>query len=165
MTRRIYTHRVLALEVDDVDGREFVRLRLPDWVNVVPITVDGSVVVVRQHRHGIRAETVEIPGGMVDARESPESAAIRELSEETGGLATSLVSLGAVWPNPAIQDNQCHLFLATGVVLGTAHPDPDEQITVEAVPPTQILKWLSDGTIGHALVALALHRALIRWPV
>ena len=65
------------------------------WVNVVPVTDAGEVVLVRQYRHGILGPSLEVPGGVVDARDaSPRAAAERELLEETGYTALRWTSMG-----------------------------------------------------------------------
>ena len=94
-------------------AHDFYRIESVDWVNVVPLTLDDQVVMVRQFRHGSREVTLEIPGGMVDPGEEPAAAAARELLEETGYRAGDVVSLGRVSPNPALFDNRVHTFLAT----------------------------------------------------
>lgn len=165
MARRIFKHPVLTLEGFDVQTRggpkEFVRLRMPDWVNVVPITADGEVVLVRQHRWGVDRETLEIPGGCVDAGESPEQAALRELVEETGYGGGTLQSLGFVWSNPAIQDNRTHLFVARGVrPVAAPSPDEAEEITVELHPLSALPALLDNGRIRHALAVVSLERLL-----
>ena len=91
----------------------FYVLEAPAWINVVPVTRDGQVVMIRQYRHGTREITLEIPGGMTDPGDtSPAAAARRELREETGYDCEELVELGALAPNPAIQDNRIYTFLA-----------------------------------------------------
>ncbi len=62
---------------------EFYTIQSNDWVNVVPLTEDRQVVMIRQYRHGSREVTLEIPGGLVDEAD-PREAAVRELLEETG---------------------------------------------------------------------------------
>ena len=57
---------------------DFYRIDSNDWVNIVPVTPAGEVVMIRQYRHGLRDVTLEIPGGMVDPGESPADAAARE---------------------------------------------------------------------------------------
>ena len=104
-------HRVFRIRHDryrfEPSGqqRDFVVLESPSWVNVIPITAAGKVVLIRQYRHGIRDVTLEIPGGIMEPDETPEAAARRELREETGYTAEKLRSLGRVLPNPAIQNN------------------------------------------------------------
>jgi 8-oxo-dGTP pyrophosphatase MutT (NUDIX family) len=68
-----------------------------DWVNVLPITDDGHVVMVRQWRHGCERVTLEIPGGLIDAHETdPAAAAARELREETGYDAAAIERIEVV---------------------------------------------------------------------
>ena len=128
----------------------------PSWVNVVPVTAEGRVVLIRQYRHGIRDVTVEIPGGMIDAGESPEAAAARELQEETGYTAESLRLLARVLPNPAIQNNWCYLFAADGCRrTGQPRPDPFEVIEVQERPLEEVPAMIHSGEICHCMVIAA----------
>ena len=92
-SRNVSDHKIFRLRHDlyrfEPSGieREFVVLDRPSWVNVVPVTPDGRVVLIRQYRHGIQDVTLEIPGGIIDHDEPPEAAAARELQEETGYVA------------------------------------------------------------------------------
>ena len=99
----------------DGSAHDFYVIEAPDWINIIPLTEDGRVVLIEQYRHGTREVSLEIPGGMVDAGESPRDAAARELSEETGYEAGEVLLLGKTRPNPAIQDNWIHTFVARGV--------------------------------------------------
>src|SRR5688572_15281470 len=92
--------------------RDFTVLDVPDWVNVIALTRDDRVVLIRQYRHGVDDMRVEIPGGMVDPGEEHAAAARRELAEETGYTAASWRHVGSVEPNPAIQGNRLHTWLA-----------------------------------------------------
>jgi 8-oxo-dGTP pyrophosphatase MutT (NUDIX family) len=137
-------------------SRDFYVLHAPDWVNVIPITDDGRVLMVRQYRFGIAAETLEIPGGMCDAGETPAVAASRELREETGYAAGSLIGVGWVHPNPPIQNNRCHTFVARELERASdPTPDEDERIEQVEVKLDEIPRLLVDGTITHALVLAA----------
>jgi ADP-ribose pyrophosphatase len=162
-SRAVADHRILRVRYDryrfEPSGREhdFVVLEMPAWVNVVPITDDGRVVLIRQYRHGIGAVLLEIPGGVVESNEPPEAAAARELREETGYTAARVRSLGRVLPNPAIQNNVCHLFLAEGCRLTAAPaPDPFESIEVDVYPREAIAGLVRSGEIAQAMVIAAL---------
>ncbi|MBI2893070.1 MAG: NUDIX hydrolase [Deltaproteobacteria bacterium] len=126
-----------------------------DWVNVVPLTAEGNVVMVRQYRHGLDGITLEIPGGMCDPGEAPEVAAARELREETG-FSGEIVPLGWVLPNPAIQTNRCHVYLARDARrICDPEPDAAEDLEVVVEPLARVHELIEDGTIRHALVIAA----------
>ena len=134
-------------------------LEMPDWVNVIPLTPDGNVVMVRQYRHGSREVSIEIPGGIVDGDdESKATAAARELEEETGYTARGIVSLGTVAPNRAIQGNHLSCFLATGAERrGRQVLDAGEDIEVVEISLNEIPDLIKSQQLSHALVIAAFH--------
>lgn len=141
------------------DGAEhaFHRIVAPDWVNVVPVTASGDVVLVRQYRHGARRVTLEIPGGMVDPGETPAEAAARELREETGYGGGTLTFLGVVDPNPALFANRCRTYLAEGVAaVGEVANEGSEDTRVVLASPAEVERYVARGEIDHALVIAAL---------
>ncbi len=87
------------------------------WVNIIPLTPDQQVVMIRQYRFGSDEITLEIPGGLVEVGEDPQVAGIRELREETGYIPGKTIQIGKVRPNPAIHPNWCHTFLCEGCSL------------------------------------------------
>jgi 8-oxo-dGTP pyrophosphatase MutT (NUDIX family) len=145
---------------DPRDGRvhDFYVIEAPDWINVVPLTDDGRVVLIEQYRHGTGEVSLEIPGGMVDAGESPADAAARELLEETGYEAGEVTPLGKTRPNPAIQDNWIHTFLARGLEYRREPLNAGtEQTVVRLVPVERIPALVEEGKITHSLVVVGFH--------
>ena len=167
-TKILHETRIFTLEEVQLarPGREepvrFVQLRCPDWVNVIPITEDGRVILIRQYRSGTHEITLEIPGGMVDPGEDPQTSATRELTEETGWVAAAVEPIGVVTPNPAFQDNRCHTFLATGCrPSGETSFDPDEEIETVLATLEEIPQYIAAGEIRHALVVAAFYHLLV----
>jgi len=137
--------------------RDFVVLSPPDWVNVVALTPEHHLVLVRQFRYGINDFSLEIPGGVMEAGENPITAGLRELREETGYQGTSARLLGSVHPNPAIQSNRCHFVFAEGTVPTHALEwDQDEEIQIMTSPVDAVLALARSGGITHGLVLDAL---------
>jgi len=169
-TRTLFGSKVFELTVERLVSprtkHEFdaVVLRSTDWVNVVALTDDQRVVMVRQYRFGSEQTTLEIPGGIVDPGEAPALAAQRELREETGYESARWTALGSIAPNPAIHRNRLHTFLAEGCVrVGDLQQDAGEDIEVELLPLSEIDALLASGAISHALVAVAFQKlALLR---
>ena len=146
----------------DGSTKRFSLIECVDWVNVIALTADDRVVLVRQFRAGSAAVHLEIPGGMVDAGEDAATAAARELAEETGFTAKTWRRLGTCRPNPAIQNNTLHSYLALDAVQ-TAPPTPEgsEVIEVTTLPLADVRAALRRGDIDHALVLAAFaHLAL-----
>jgi 8-oxo-dGTP pyrophosphatase MutT (NUDIX family) len=148
------------VSADPRDGREhdFYVIEAPDWINVVPLTRGGEVVLIEQYRHGSREVSLEIPGGMVDPGETPREAAARELLEETGYAATELLFLGKTRPNPAIQENWIHTYLARGAEFkGEPEFGGTEQTIVRLAPLEEIPSLIAEGKITHSLVVVGFH--------
>jgi 8-oxo-dGTP pyrophosphatase MutT (NUDIX family) len=163
-SRRLQDCRVF--EVDEVDfeppgggnPHPFYCIRSTHWINVIPLTEERQVLLLRQYRFGVEDFTLEIPGGMCDPGESPRDAAARELLEETGYEAADWTELGWVHPNPAIQDNRCYTYLARGLTRrGEPQPDGHEAFEQLQVPLGEIPKMIGARKITHSLVVAAFH--------
>jgi 8-oxo-dGTP pyrophosphatase MutT (NUDIX family) len=152
-----------SIAASPVDGqpRTFHRIHSVNWAQIVPVTADGRVVLVRQYRHGDRRVTIEIPGGLIDPGEDPATAALRECLEETGYRARVAESLGVIAPNPALFANKLHAFYAHDVEPERAVQNTGSEITeVVLAPLTDVEEMLIAGEIDHALVVGTLWRYL-----
>lgn len=153
--------------VSELSGRRhpFYVLDSAEWVNIIPVTPEGEVVLVRQWRHGLQQFTLEIPGGLVDPGESPRTSAIRELLEETGYHSEDVELLGVISPNPAIQSNFCHTFLARNArQVAALNLEGTEEIEVVTLPIATLRALARNGQIQHALVMVALYWWELKYP-
>ncbi|MDR1866937.1 MAG: NUDIX hydrolase [Treponema sp.] len=142
------------------DGKQigtFIVMESSDWVIVIPCMGDDSFVMVRQWRHGSQQLSLEFPGGVCNKGEAPEQAALRELKEETGYQAKKITKLGMFNPNPAIQSNHVHIFLAEALEDTRRQTlDADEFLNVETVPVDAVIHGMGKGESLHALMGSAL---------
>jgi 8-oxo-dGTP pyrophosphatase MutT (NUDIX family) len=135
-----------------LDERDFVVIDPPDWVNVIAVTLDGKIVLVRQFRYGANSFSLEIPGGVIERGELPEVAGVRELQEETGYVGNPARVLGSVQPNPAIQSNRCHFLLVEHAVATMPLAwDQDEEIELNLMPVEEAFALARSGGITHSL--------------
>ena len=163
-SKLIHACRIFTLKTEGYrsprTGKEhdFYLLDSTDWVNVIPLTADDRVILVKQFRMGTKDFSLEIPGGMLDEGDGPAGAAARELAEETGYAGDEPVLLGVVHPNPAIHTNRCYTYLIKNVVLQTSpQQDSTEDIEVQSVPLGDIPRLIREEKITHALVIAAFY--------
>ncbi len=160
-SHRIYEGRIVNLRVDDVrtpGGLETQREIVEHRGAVALVAIDDSqrVLLVRQYRHAVSRVTTEIPAGTLEPGEDPATCAARELAEETGYSAARLERLGGICPSPGFCTEYIHLFVATGLTRGSARPEADEQIAVQAVPWAEALRQVRAGEIDDAKSVSAL---------
>ncbi len=120
-----------------------------------------GIVLLNHNRKVFWAQRVnndgwQFPQGGMRTDETPVEAMYRELREETGFSARKIVELGWVHPNPAIQNNRCHSFLALDATrVGDPRPDSNESFEAFEVPLAEIPEWIATRRITHALVVAA----------
>ncbi|HTQ07774.1 MAG TPA: NUDIX hydrolase, partial [Polyangiaceae bacterium] len=125
-----------------------------------------EVVLVRQYRHGIGAESLELPAGVMESGEDPHAAAQRELCEETGYVAERFERIGSFATEPARQAVRAHFFCAFGArPTGTRALDESEDIDVVRVPRSELAGLIESGRISHGVhvgaILLAARRGLV----
>lgn len=144
-------------ESDGKPGSFFV-VENPDWVNIIALTRRNEVVLIEQFRHGTQETILEIPGGMVDAGEPAESAARRELLEETGFSSGEFILLGKSHPNPAIQNNEIYHYLALNCEkTEDVKFDEHESAVTKLYSLAEIKNLILEGKITHSLVIAAFY--------
>ena len=163
---RIYTGRVISLDVDEVrypDGTtgELEIIRHPGASAIVPFVSnpagsDPQVLLLKQYRYATGGTLYEIPAGRLEPGELPEACARRELLEETGCSAESMVPLTSMFTTPGFTDERIHLFLASGLTRGESRREADEFIEVETVSLSAALQMVERGQIQDAKTALGL---------
>lgn len=138
---------------------EFYILEYPTWINVIAIDTEGRYVTVRQYRHGLQEVFTELCAGCAEEGEDPETAARRELLEETGYAGGRWRLLDVLSPNPTANTNLCYSFLAEGVTRQSdQHLDETEDIAVELLERRELFELLRTNGIRQALMAAPLWR-------
>lgn len=173
-SRRLYEGRVLNLDVDQVrfpDGTigELELIRHSGAAAVVPLLDEPNdhnarVLLLRQFRYAADGFLYEVPAGRLEPGEPPDECARRELLEEAGCTAKSLVSIGGFFTTPGFIDEYIHAFMATGLTRGVAKPESDEFIQHESHTLQEILRMIDRGQIVDAktIIALLMVERLIR---
>ena len=165
-TRRVYTGRVLNLDIDTVafpNGSvgELEIIRHSGASAVVPFLSDPSgedpqVLLLRQYRYAADEVLYEVPAGRLDPGEDPADCARRELMEETGCSAQTIVHLYTMYTTPGFTDEKIYVYMASGLTQGKTSHEADEFITVEAVTLSRALGLIQEGVIKDAKTALSL---------
>jgi ADP-ribose pyrophosphatase len=158
---RVYSGRVIDLDVDDVEEPGGVRgkrevVRQHGSVAALPVHDDGRVTLVRQYRYAVDALVWELPAGRRDPGETPEEGARRELEEEVGLRPRFVEPIATFWTTPGFCDEVMHLFRATGFETVPARPEADERIDAGTFTLLELEAMIHRGEVreGKTLVAL-----------
>ncbi len=121
-----------------------------DAVNVIALTKDKKVLLVRQFRFGIGDYTIELPGGMVDERESNIVAAKRELREETGFAGINWQKLGTIYSNPVFMNSKItHFIVESASAQYPTELDDAEDVEILTLSVKEVYEWIDAEKIQH----------------
>jgi len=127
-------------------------------VVIVPVDNQGRILFVRQFRIGADKALLELPAGLLEEDETPESSAAREVQEEVGMAAETLVKLGEFYMVPGYSTEKLHAYLATGLYDSALPTDEDEFLELVAVSIEQVFDMVRAGEMqdGKTLASLLL---------
>lgn len=153
--------RVDQCELPNGKPLEAIVFEFRTWANVLAMTKDQQVVLIRQYRHGVQDVLWEFPGGVVEDGQPAIDGAKRELLEETGYASSNLIEVGKFYPNPALQSNSLYFFLALDAEkVDGQHLDEAEDIEVHLVSLDELIAMTKRGEFLHALQVAGLFHAL-----
>ena len=161
-TERLYDSKWCGLRRDwlalpDGTEQEYHVVEIPDAVVVVPVTREGSILLVGQYRHPNAKTHWEAPAGRIAAGEAPEAAVRRELREETGYSAGRLSKLPGFYAANGITAHYAHAFVAHDCErVGELELDPCERLIVRSFDRLEVERLLDAGRIEDGFSALAL---------
>lgn len=128
---------------------------------VVAVNDEGKILMVRQYRNALDRETLEIPAGGLESVEEPtDTAAARELEEETGYKAGKLELLMTLRTTVAFCNEKIDVYVATDLKPSRQHLDEDEFINVEAWDIEELAQMVYDCKIqdGKTISALMAYK-------
>ena len=163
-SRRVYTGRVLNLDIDQVrfpdqSTGELEIIRHPGASAVLPFLSeptgpDPQILLIKQYRYAAESFLYEVPAGRLDPNELPADCARRELMEETGCTAARMEPLYTFYTTPGFIDEQIHGFMATGLTQGQSRREADEFMTLETLTLSHALELIQSGEIRDGKTAV-----------
>ncbi len=166
---RLSAFATLVERVVDIGGRQesFHALEQSDYANVLAVTTDDQVVIVRQYRPAIDAYTLELPGGLLDAGEDAGAALKRELHEETGMHPGRLQQVGRLQVDTGRLINTAWGYVALDCTPAAGwHPEPGTEMRL--VPREEYFEMILRGEFSHgfhvAITGLAIMHGLLPPP-
>jgi ADP-ribose pyrophosphatase len=160
-SKPIYHGKVFDVRVD--------RVKLPDnremnidiishagAVTILPVDKKGNILFIRQYRHAVGEEILELPAGVIDKDEPEEACALRELREETGMAARNMILLGEFYLAPGYSTEYMYVYFANDLSPAPLPQDEDEQIVVERIPVDKAYRMASQGEIRDSKTLAAL---------
>lgn len=168
-SKYIYDDRWFRARADSCqfpDGRiiePYYIVELPDWCNVILVTKDERVILVRQYRYPIDTATYELPGGVIEKNEDPKQAAKREMEEETGYTSDDIEFLMKLSPNPAVNNNTAYFFLVRNAVpTVSTNPDLFEDLDIVSFSKEEIIEFVLSNQMHHGVQVGPMYAAMLQ---
>ena len=133
---------------------DFIVLEKPEFALIAAIDASRNLLLVRQYRHGVDRSYWALPGGFVDAGETPAAAAQRELREETGYTAKRVSYIGALHPIPAFLKTMAHIVLCEDIAKDPSAVIDTEIESSDIIPLDTVIQKILSGEI-HEMQAVA----------
>ncbi len=156
-----YQGIVLNVFLDKVkfpNGKVFLRevVKHRGAVGIVPLNLKNEVILVRQYRHPVSEELLEIPAGLLDKGESPLDCVRREVEEETGFTCSQIIEMARFYTTPGCSDETFYLYLGLNAQAGERRLEEDEIIEVETYPIKKAIELINQGKIkdGKTIIGL-----------
>ncbi|EGQ1705397.1 NUDIX hydrolase [Staphylococcus pseudintermedius] len=132
-------------------------------VAICALTPDQQVILVKQYRKALEQELLEIPAGKLEPGEDRESAAMRELEEETGYKAKKLTLIGEVYGTPGFSNEKISVYFADNLVEGKVNLDEDEFVEKVLYSLDDVKKAVEARTIEDAKTFIAFQHLLLHY--
>ena len=161
---RVFDVAKVYVKLPDERERAYDLVEHGDSVTIIPVTEDGQLYFVAQHRIGSGGTLLELPAGVLDGDEEPHSAATRELQEEIGKAPGELIELGGFYLAPGYTDEYMVVFLAKNLADSPLDPDEDEFLEIIKMPISEVYQKAIAGEIhdGKTLASLLLAQPYLK---
>lgn len=130
---------------------------------ILPIDKDGNIILVSQYRNSIDDITYEVPAGCMDAEESPECCAIRELEEETGYIANEVIYLTKTVLAIGTSNEQTYIYMGKNLTKGTTQMEDEEFINVHVLTPEEVMSMIKAGKIVDSKTLIAIYAYMYQY--
>ncbi len=162
-TKVIYDGAIVKLRVDDImdnDGNNAKRevIEHSEAVAVLAFDDERNIFLVKQWRHPIQKDLLEIPAGCVEPGENPDDTVVRELQEEIGYKPLVIKKLGGYYSAPGFSNEYLHIYVASNLVESHLHAEDTDEIEIIKVPYSDFANMIRRREIedSKAYIALAM---------